>query len=414
MDYLAAVICPRCQTEQPDAPECRRCGVIVAKALARQAQAPRLNPEPPPREQPAARPEQAPTEPAASPRAPRVRMSLAQRRNICHALAQLFRAGISPTAALNTVASNAPRGLRPALEGARQAILGGASLTAALQGIPSLLGPVEGGLLFASEQVGAQDRALAEIASGFDDRIALRRRLVVSLIYPSLIFLVAILVAPLIETVGELGILGLASGGLGTTYVGKVVPRVLILAGAVLGLVLLTRVLARNAGLRRWLWAAPWPGTLYVRAVRGRYARMLGRAIEAGLGLPQATALAVRAADDPRVTDAATRLCDPTQPSLMAALESAQLIAPEDRILVASAEQAGTLVDSLALVATRQATAVERGLGHLTWAISFVALLGAGALAANTVSEGHAMVNGQTDQLMKQLEKELPPGFTLD
>ncbi len=333
---------------------------------------------------------------------------------MCGALAQLLKAGISPTAALETIAGSASANLKSALRDSRRAIEEGATFTTALQAVPGLLGPAEASLLFASEQIGALDRALAELAAGYDDRIRLRRRFASGLVYPALIFLVAIMVAPLVESVGELGVLGVVSGSLGSTYWGKVLPRLAALVATVAVAAVVVPRLARQPVVRRALWTLPWPATLYVRAVRGRYARMLGRALEAGLGLPQATALATRAADDPRITEASDRLSDPNHPSLLAALESAQLLDPADRMLVASGEQAGSLDAALSTVAARHSEAVQRGLGHLTLVVSAVALIGAGLLAMRTVGQGHAVLEGETDRLMKELERELPPGFRLD
>lgn len=395
--------CPKCGADvREGALECSRCGVILRKARA--AAAPSGGATLPPRTPatpvnvPSPRMPEVPT--TAPLNLPSTRPSLRARRDVLESLARLFEAGVPPSEALKTVAPMAAGSLRLSLPKVAVALDTGATMAVAFELAPDLIDPPDRGLIRAAEAIGEVDGAFRELALALVRRIALRSRLLRAVAYPVFLLVTGVLLSPLPSVFLS-----------GRSYLAALVPS-LVWAGALIGLAGALAFVSALPAVRAVFWRLPWPATLYVRHVRNRFARGLSSALGAGLGAADALRLAAGTAADHHAELAIGRLS--LDDALSTSLHRARLIAPEERVVIVAAERSGRLPEALADVATRGEEALARGMTTAVWLLNLTVTGIAVFMAVQSVLEGHRAVTSAVDGAMKELQRELPPGFTLD
>lgn len=388
--YIQCVQCPRCAFEQPDAAECAGCGVIIAKWRARTAA-------------PAAPSAAAPL-PIAAPVARResARASRAAVRDLTLGLSRLLAAGVSLDEALGLLAASASGGLRAALEGTRERVRSGSGLADAMSVWPGVFRPEDVLLVRVAEKTGDVAPALETLSHGIDASLALRRRLIAGLTYPALLLGSSILLGPIPKV--------LLQGG---SYLKEVAIPLLWIGAAALGVVYgLPRLLRTPAGaaLRRAAWSLPWPATVYVAHVRALFCRGLGRNVAVGLGLTESIRLAAEVTSDPSARDGAEVACSALRAGqgLSGPLGDQGLVARADIVLLVSGERSGTLDLALGALGDRYAAELARGLKTLMTVVNTILTIAVFAYSASGVIKGYEGLSGGTEDMMKQIEKEMP------
>jgi type II secretory pathway component PulF len=397
--------CPKCgAVTRPGDVECARCGVILKKARSLAAPpavasspAPAVSGRPPATSDGVT----AGSRPSAPPlNLPVTRPSLRARRDVLESLARLFEAGVPPSEALKTVAPMAAGSLRRSLPSVAAALDGGATLAAAFEVAPDLIDPPDRGLIRAAEAIGEVDGAFRALALALEQRIALRARLLRAVAYPIFLLVTGVLLSPLPSVFLS-----------GRSYLAALVPS-LVWAAALIGLAGALVAVSAMPAVRVLFWKFPWPATLYVRHVRNRFARSLSAALGAGLGARDALGLAAGTTSDRHAEGAIASLS--LDDALSTSLHRARLIAPEERVVVVAAERSGRLPEALADLATRGEESLARGMTTAMWLLNLTVTGIAVYMAVQSVLEGHRAVTSAVDGAMKELQRELPPGFTLD
>ncbi|MBT9555338.1 MAG: type II secretion system F family protein [Myxococcales bacterium] len=402
--------CPKCGADvRVGDVECGRCGVILKKARAVATPPQAVTPSTFAPSAPAGpvREHVSPTRSTATVSAdtpplnlPVTRPGLRARRDVLESLARLFEAGVPPSEALKTLAPMASGSLRRSLPAVAAALDGGATLAAAFEVAPDLIDPSDRGLIRAAEAIGEVDGAFRALALALEQRIALRARLIRAVAYPVFLLVTGVLLSPLPSVFLS-----------GRSYLAALVPS-LVWAAALIGLAGALVAVSAMPAVRVLFWKLPWPATLYVRHVRNRFARGLSAALGAGLGARDALGLAAGTTTDLHAERAIARLS--LDDALSASLFRAQLIAPEERVVIVAAERSGRMPDALADLATRGEESLARGMTTAMWLLNITVTGIAVFMAVQSVLEGHRAITSAVDGAMKELERELPPGFTLD
>lgn len=319
------MICPRCGTTQPDAADCVRCGVVVAKFLERRqkAEQPDFRPPPPPRHlvQASAPPSPgpqvgSPSAQSTSPPPPAQVRSLPlgrwhdlwatrppphrHRVLLLQQLGRLSKAGVPLPEALATVRGVVgPGRLGAALATAEERLAAGQSLDLALQALGSALDPVERQLLVAAEPAGRLGPVAERLAERRDLLATLGQPLRAALTYPALVAASSCVLGPIPMLVTH-GPAAYAAQALGNLLL-------LGLAGAT-ALVAVPWVLALPKVRQAWLGlCGSVPGARGLLANR-RFLLVFdtaARALEAGMTDADALRLATGASDEKRVVQAA-------------------------------------------------------------------------------------------------------------
>ncbi len=394
-----STLCPKCGADVLAVDvECGRCGVILRKA---RRNAPPVV-DPPTGATPTARPlEPRPPSPGVVPLAlPTTRPSLRARRDVLESLARLFEAGVPPSEALKTVAPMAAGSLRRSLPKVAEALDEGGTLAVAFEQAPDLIDTSDRGLIRAAEAIGEVDGAFRELALVLVQRIELRARLLRAVAYPVFLLVTGVLLSPLPSVFLS-----------GRPYLSALIPALVWFVGLVgLGAALVT--VSAMPGVRAVFWKLPWPATLYVRHVRNRFARSLSAALGAGLGATDALGLSAGATTDRHAETEIGRIS--LGEPLSTSLHRAGLIAPQERIVIVAAERSGRLPGALRELAVRGEESLARGLTTAMWLLNLTATGIAILMAVQSVLEGHRAVTLAVDGAVKELQRELPPGFTLD
>ncbi len=410
------MICPRCQQQVPDGPECAACGVVIEKYLAR-ADRDRENWETGPPTgraagsavavgsasgaSPAAAAAPAAPETGAA-RGPR-RVSDRRRIGLYGQLARMLEAGLSPVEALRLAERHSRGALAAGLGAMRAALEAGATFTQAAAGLPGLFPADARVLLEAGEATGGLPAALRALASTAEVRLDVRRQIARACIYPFVLF-------SLVFFVPRLHLL--FSGGLGAYLRATLLPYLLtlmLLVAAVWLLPLGLSYLLGPARSQRLLRSLPLLGGLWRRSARARFARHLGGALEAGLPVGTALRLATRATGDPRWIDAAGPMerAIAQGASLHTALAQSGLLDDEFLLAVAAGERVGRLGEAL----EQQARLLQAELLHrinVSVQLAAVAmLLLTYAFVARAIVGEFQSVLGGTQGQMQQLLKEI-------
>jgi len=262
-------------------------------------------------------------DPAGGDRLRRASLSPAQLAQLTRSLASLLEAGLTVEQAFNALIEQAEtERLRQVLAALRGEVIAGSTIARALAAFPGVFSELYRTLVAAGESSGQLARVLARLADYLEERQQLRARLALSLVYPAIVFAVAlgvtgallVFVLPQVVQVfqhahQQLPLLTRAlialSGFLQATWV-------LWLAAAVLGAAALAGAMRRpgaRARLQRALWRAPAIGRLLASLDGARLAATLSilvgsrvpilQALEAGTGVmwlqPMREALATAA-----------------------------------------------------------------------------------------------------------------------
>ncbi len=307
---------------------------------------------------------------AAGVRARRAALGAAARAQLTRGLASLLEAGLTVEQAFNALIEQAEsERARQVLAALRGEVLAGNSLSRALAAFPDLFPELYRTLVAAGEASGQLPRVLARLADYLEDRELLRGRLVLALVYPAIVFGVALVVVsallvyvlPQVVQVFEhahqrLPLLTRALLAL-SAFLHATWGLWLVLAAALaLALRRALRGERSRAGLHRLAWRVPLAGPLLRHLDAARLAATLAilvgsrvpilQALEAGGGVmtlaPMRDALA-----------AATRGVREGMP-LARALGATRAFPPVMVHLIASGEASGRLDEALERAARTQ------------------------------------------------------------
>lgn len=218
-------------------------------------------------------------------------------------LATLLKAGIALLQALDIIAEGVDNPhLRAMVQGLKQEIAAGSSLTAALQKQPRYFDELYCNLIAAGEQAGALEALLERVATHLEKSQQLKAKIKKAMTYPMTVLAVATLVSAilLIHVVPQFQ--GLFAGvdaelpgfTLGVINLSEFMRHngwVLILVAGT-SFAGLRKAYRSSTGFRHWLDAsllkAPVAGTLLKKSAVARYARTLSTTFAAGVPLVQA------------------------------------------------------------------------------------------------------------------------------
>lgn len=238
-------------------------------------------------------------------RSPWRRLPAAERLLIWQQLAALIGAGLPIDEALAALAEGATPEIGARLAGLRAAVVEGQPLAEAMAGQPELFDPLQRSAVAAGEAAGKLPRVLAGLATHAERTDALRRRVILALVYPALLGIVsvAVLAGLLVHVVPRIVEVFVDRG--------EALPwptRLLIWSGdvasahgiwlllAAFGALLLGGLWWRSAQGRlvsdRWLVRAPVVGRLIRANATARYARTLALLVDSSVPLLEALGLA--------------------------------------------------------------------------------------------------------------------------
>jgi len=302
-------------------------------------------------------------------------------RDIAHftqQLAVLLGAGVSISEGLLSIAEQEPtERFRRMLEEIAARIQAGSSVTDAIEPHRAVFGGVYVETLRAAERSGSMVTALESLAEMTERDAEARRQMRGALTYPLVVvvalslavgFLLTFVVpkfASMFEARGvDLPLLTRALQAFGLSvrafWWGY--------AGGAAGLVVLLRLAWRSpkgrAAIDRLLHRAPVVRPLLIGAATGRFARVLGLCLGAGLGLLESIDMAGRASNRPLLIRDARRLVERVRGGdrLATALRDCAYLPPFARRMLAAGEEAGELTRLCGVVARQY----DRDTEHLT------------------------------------------------
>ncbi len=223
-------------------------------------------------------------------------------------LVALLHAGLPLVNAIDVLIQSPDMGTtRPIMAALRDNIKEGASLAAALAHASRKVSSYEMAVIAAGERAASLETVLDRLAIFMDEQARLRERLVTALIYPTIIFLVAIAIA-----VGLLGfgiphiskiltedsrvalpLLTRAMIQFGTLFMHAGLPMLaLVLAGAIFWWRRMAHDPEKACNFNRRLFKVPMFGTGYAILVALRFARTLAMLIDGGVSLVDSLPLA--------------------------------------------------------------------------------------------------------------------------
>jgi type II secretory pathway component PulF len=388
------MICPACGLEQPQAAECHRCGLIIARYKPRNVRAPVVDPrQAAPVDGPAAQAgsgSPAPAQPQGL-----IPLSLRERQLLFIGLQRGLRSGLTLQASLGHLAGRRGR-LGPAAARLSQALEGGASLGVALDRVVRAPGLATSLLVRAGEETGRLDATLGALAAWMETARGFRRKLLSPLLYPSLVVFLACFLMPIpalvtgsawsyaLEVLGGLALLGLVAAL--PWLAGLALQRVPGAAEACLGL--------------------PGGRDLHRAVVAFGLQHLLatGYPLKAGLALLRDVHL--RPANRERFQAVLGAL--ERGESFTDALGRAGLFPADDLLALATAEGAGALDEALGELAARcRERLAAQAKVMATVASVLLSLAMFGALAMKIVAQFRAATGG-TEDLIRQIEAETP------
>lgn len=340
-------------------------------------------------------------DPAGGARFRRAGLSTAQLNQVTRGLASLLEAGLTVEQAFNALIEQAEvERVRQVLAALRGEVLAGNTVAKALAAFPEVFSELYRTLVAAGESSGQLPRVLARLADYLEDRQQMRGRLALALIYPAIVFAVALVVVGallvyvlpqviqvFIHAHQRLPILTRAliafSGFLQATW-----GLWLVLAvAAAAGLRFALRRAAARAAIHRFLWHAPFVGRTLRHLDAARLAATLSilvgsgvpilQALEAGVGVmvlvPMREALA-----------AAARGVREGMP-LARALAATRAFPPVMVHLIASGEASGRLDEALERAARQQQADVATTLAAFAAVFEPAMILAMGGLVLGIV-----------------------------
>lgn len=298
-------------------------------------------------------------------------------------LATLLRAGIPLLQAFDMIGEGFDsRAMRTMVQGLKQEIAAGNSLTGALLKQPQCFTPLYCSLIAAGEQAGTLETLLERVATHLEKSQRLKTRIRKAMTYPLVVLLVAALVSSilLIHVVPQFESL---FAGIDTPLP-RFTQLVILLSEFMQSAwwMLLLAVAAtawgirrgyrRHNGLRLWLDTGllklPLAGTLLKKTAVARYARTLATTFAAGVPLAQALDSVAAATGNERLTQAITRMRQDVAigMQLNQSMSASGLFPGMAIQMTAIGEESGTLDSMLEKVAEHYETDVDNLVDNLT------------------------------------------------
>ncbi|MBI3086172.1 MAG: type II secretion system F family protein [candidate division NC10 bacterium] len=316
-------------------------------------------------------------------------------------LLALVKAGLPILTALDLLGerSQQPR-LRTLLADVREAVKGGAALSAALAHHPHVFSPLYTAALHAGEQSGTLVDALTRYVEYQKRILALRQRFRAALTYPGvlclasgavILFLLTFVVPTFTRIYGDLEAELPVATRLLVALTGRlreVLP--LVGGGAALLLMAAWRWRATPAGhqtMDRWILGLPWVGDLARGYLFSRFARTLAMTLGGGIPMIPSLQITLGTVGNAYLTGALR----PAIPrvaagsSLADALGSSGVVPPLVLEMVAVGESSGSLGDMLGHVADLHDAEVDTRLTALAAVIEPVIMIGMGLVVATIV-----------------------------
>ncbi len=431
------MICPRCAADQPASAECVRCGVLVAKYAARQAQQP-IHPatqpqaqrsDVPPAPLPASvvqRPAKPPEAPIAPPplqpesAPPRHRepalppgpwLNAGQRRVLFADLERLLRAHVPLPEALALAGAAVSPAVALSSRQLGLSLQQGAVLHDELRRYPGMFDPVERALLATAVQAGDLPAMCARLAARQQHAAQAGDRLRAGLTYPLLVLASSAVLTPLPLAFSQ---------GVGA-FLGAAGLNLALLGATIWGGLALVRRLQRGDSL--WLmWAAAAQVPVLRQLVFARrwalFLDVLALTMQAGLPLPQALPLAGAATGEPQGVQLAASVAQRlAQMPLSQALSGAPGLPPRLVGALTSAERSGFLADACAELAAESQQQYLRYLATLVAVLRTLALAGVALWVAWSVIQQFtglisdplgAMPGPEGEELRRELQRAMP------
>ncbi|WP_244498337.1 type II secretion system F family protein [Aureimonas ureilytica] len=295
-------------------------------------------------------------------------------------LATLLGAELTVDRALRLAIRQSPKALRPTLDKVLADVLSGISLSRVFARHPKIFPREVVEVTAAGELTGTLGKVLADLAVSLTRAEDIRRTVVSALIYPSLLFVMALGIVglvvgvlvpsleplfdqPGVETPGVIAL----TRNLEALVTEHGLALALGLGGALAGLV----ALWRRPGFADWregaLLRAPLIGPVLIGIEAGRLCRTLGTLLGAEVGLPAAIAatrpVARRLVFRRALEDAARRI--PEGARLAAALSKLEPVSPLTLQMIAVGEEVNRVPDMLIRAAELHEEAVETRIGRL-------------------------------------------------
>jgi type II secretory pathway component PulF len=408
------LICPNCQTEVPDSPECIACGVIIEKFLARQGQvdqapagkpAAKANPQAVPDSRPALSAQPIGSKEVVTTERPQLFKPVSDSRlaSLYGQIARMLESGIALTEVLSLVAGHSGGRLRAAMIGIRTSVESGATLAEAMEADPAIFPDHVRSLIDSGEQTGGLPAVFRSLSEAIELRLTMRRRIVRGCVYPFVLFTLSFFLIPLSK---------LFVGGLGAYLKASLVPylfALLILFGLVFLLPWGLRKLLGPARTQSLARAIPVVGKLQVLRTKVRFSRHLSTSLGAGLDLHSALRLSARATGDHAMLSVIEQVIKSVQSgaTLTEALGGIEWFDDEFMLSISSGELSGRLEEAL----DQQARISQESFIHRLQIVVqlvavFVLLLVYAYVAWSIMSEYQNILGnakGQLDQLMKEM-----------
>ena len=397
------MLCPNCQREVPDGPECPACGIVVAKFLARRQSRPA-----------GASPAHAGTSPAPvqlagsgqrrkdRPPWPLGRVSEARLAAVFGQLASLLESGLPLDSVLRLFEQRRPRALGEAFAGVRRALADGAGLSRALGEYPAVFGDEVQALVEAGERSGALPAVFAALAASCELRVNLRRRILRSLLFPFILFTLSFFLLPLAR---------LVTGGWSAYLAESLLPYLVTLAAGfvlVVGLPWLAGRLLGRERVQTLLDLLPVLGRLRRLRTRSVFCRQLAVGLRAGLEIGLAVGLASRVSGQVRLSRRSERALELVRggATLAEAFERARLLDEEVWLSVQAGELAGRLDETLEQQARHDQESFLVRLDVAVQLLAVLVLLAVYAFVAWRVIDQYRSImdgyQGQLDQILKE------------
>ncbi|MBW1871125.1 MAG: type II secretion system F family protein [Deltaproteobacteria bacterium] len=402
------MICPNCQTEVPEGPECIACGVVIEKFMARQEQAdqaPTANAQPAPASRPGlSAPPQSGPEVVTTER-PQLFKPVSDSRlaALYGQIARMLESGIALTEVLSLVAGHSSGRLRATMIGIRSSIESGATLADAMAADPAIFPDHVRSLIDAGEQTGGLPAVFYSLSEAIELRLTMRRRIVRGCIYPFVLFTLSFFLIPLSK---------LFIAGLGAYLKASLVPylfALLILFGFVFLLPWGLRKLLGPARTQSLARAIPVVGKLQILRTKVRFSRHLSTALGAGLDLHAALRLSARATGDQAMLSRIEQVIKTVQggATLTEALGGIEWFDDEFMLSISSGELSGRLEEALDQQARISQDSFIHRLQIVVQLVAvFVLLLVYAYVAWSIMSEYQNILGnakGQLDQIMKEM-----------
>ena len=399
--------CPRCEFESPSDEECLKCGIVFAKWLKIQDEEEAYD------EDDFDDDHEGTVSDAdlskdrensrQSPRGLPIAANSRELVNVYQSLAHLILTGISPIEAFRMLIPTLSKRFARAAETIVDDLMRGQLLSTAMELHPAffdarLIAEIRG-----AERTGHFGECFQRAA----ERIEAKRSFKRELIRKQWGILVTVVLSILI-----LPIPSLVFGGSGA-YASKVLWPLGVLAGCFFFLPWILRLLVRHTfvgdALKRLAWKSPWPATLYVTWIRSHFLDDLSLHLNTGHSLGKSLDSVLVMSEDPVLNQEvrASLARGELNRSLAEVLTAGKAVARVDAVQVTTGERTGTLVHSLAAIATLYRERFHRGLQRFLRVLQVVIVLSAFAFIGWKTMKAYKEARKRVDSAHQILEKEM-------